>query len=90
MDKYPKYDGFPNAPGLSEKMGLTKATSVPKDTVGWGPWKRRWYSVCSRHGEVKADCNCCMVGSYDNVWKVWFSGLMSKLTPRLWRWWVNR
>jgi hypothetical protein len=86
---YPEYDAFPNAPGLSKKMGLTQATDVPKMVIGWGPWKKEWYSICSAHHDVKPNCPRCMVGGYRNVWKTKFGHLVFKVSPRFWRWWVN-
>jgi hypothetical protein len=59
------FDAFPNAPGLSHDLGLTRRTDgkVPPqyNEKGW-----RWYSICSLHRESSPDCNLCSVGSYVN------------------------
>lgn len=90
MKKFNEYDAFPNAPGLSKALGLTKSDEVPIEIIGYGPWKKRWYSICSQHRHIAKNCDICLCGSYKNVWKVMISGMIFKLYPKLWIWWVNR
>lgn len=92
MKKYPDTNAFPNAPGLSKSLGLTQANEVPKQVIGWGPWKYRWHSICSKHhsSQRNIDCKMCLCGSYSNVWKGWFSGMIYNISPKTWIWWVNR
>jgi hypothetical protein len=59
-------------------------------TIGFWPFKKDWYSICSRHQEHNKDCNLCIKGSYCSRWKLSVSAFFFKFTPRLWTWWVNR
>jgi hypothetical protein len=59
--------------------------------LGWGPWRRDWFSICSRHGRgEELGCRMCMTGHY--VWRVNYNlnHFVYKRWPNLWRWWVNR
>lgn len=58
--------------------------------LGWGPWRRRWISICSRHREHQIACRLCMTGRYSWAIPAFFSRLFYRRAPRLWRWWVNR
>lgn len=59
-------------------------------TIGWGPWRKDWYSICSTHKNNKADCIRCNAGHWTNHWQWWFGHMIYTLAPDLWRWWVNR
>jgi hypothetical protein len=61
-----------------------------KDTRGWGPWRKDWYSVCSKHRVTQDDCGMCNAGHWVNNWVHLAGGFVFKVSPRLWRWWVNR
>lgn len=60
------------------------------DRIGWGLWRRDWYSICSAHQESQEDCDLCMSGSY--VWYIThlINSLIYKLCPNLWIWWSNK
>jgi hypothetical protein len=87
---YEPVDAFPNAPGLSKKLGLTQADRLPKPVRGWGPWKSRWCSICSKHRDGDEHCNLCRTGSYRNVWRGAIGHVIYTVAPWLWQWWVNR
>jgi len=57
------YDAFPNAPGLSKELGLTRRAdgkAPPQfNEKGW-----RWCSICNAHSVPREDCDTCAVGSY--------------------------
>ena len=55
------YDAFPNAPGLSDELGLVRADTLPPFFNEEG---EAWYSICSRHQRGAEDCPLCRVGSY--------------------------
>lgn len=59
-------------------------------TVGWGPFKYQWYSICSGHIYHDVNCERCMAGSWINCWLHEVSSFVFKHDPDLWRWWVNR
>ena len=61
-------------------------------TRGWGPWRRDWYSICSAHqnGGPDDECSRCRAGLWRNRWMHALGHVVYKLSPRLWRWWVNR
>jgi hypothetical protein len=61
-----------------------------KETIGWGPWKKIWYSLCSRHRKSDTNCNMCKAGYYTNDWRHFLSSLVFKILPSFWIWWVNR
>jgi hypothetical protein len=87
-----EFDAFPNAPGLSKKLGLSQHDTLPPPFTGWGPWKRTWLSICSCHHPSHQDpeCDLCRTGSYHVAWKTWISGFVFRVSPPLWRWWANR
>ncbi len=56
---------------------------------GWGPWRRDWYSICSKHQRRDPKCSACQCGEW-----VWFiphllSSSVFGLSPEVWRWWAN-
>lgn len=54
-------------------------------------WKKEiWFSFCSAHREYNKDCKACNHGSWRNVWGSKFEGVVYKLFPKLWKWWVNK
>lgn len=60
------------------------------ETKGWGPWKYRWFSICSRHGLGRdKTCEACNTGHWTNVWKWKIGGLIYDIAPWLWKWWIN-
>lgn len=83
------YDAFPNCPGLSESLGLQMASEIPPRFVGWGPWKKKWYSICSFHHD-SLDCPRCRIGSYHNEWKHFFTSLVHDHCYWLWYWRANK
>lgn len=85
-----KHDAFPNCPGLSENLGLQKASELPPLIIGWGPWKKRWYSICSFGRGHKPDCQTCRCGSYRNVWRGVLGGLVHDYAYPIWFWRANR
>ena len=32
-------------------------------------WKKRWFSICSAHGEYNEACGMCKAGYWKNVWQ---------------------
>lgn len=70
--------------------GINEGEIETTMTNGWGPFKRRWYSYCSAHQKFSDACNMCASGRWHNCWKTAVSGLIFKLFPSLWIWWVNR
>lgn len=57
---------------------------------GRGLFREEWYSCCSMHSVHDETCSRCRVGSWENVWKVLFSGFVFRRLPKLWVWWMNR
>lgn len=53
-------------------------------------YKERWFSICSAHYEYNENCTLCKAGEWKNVWMWHISHTFYKLTPKLWRWWMNR
>lgn len=51
--------------------------------------KQEWYSICSMHSEHNPECNMCTTGNWRNVWLGAISSLIYKITPGIWRWFVN-
>ena len=76
------YDAFPNTPGLSKKLGLTKNEN-PQAFIGKWFNKKQWYSICSKHREPNKDCSICKVGNYNNVYYIKFKHLVYKLTGKI-------
>lgn len=66
-------------------------------TVGWGPFRYEWYSICSGHGLnddgryywFDTDCPRCMAGVWTNCWKLAASHVVEKYCYPLWYWWAN-
>ena len=85
-------DAFPNCPGLSESLGLKRATSLPVAEIGEGRDKRVWCSICSRHQMPQEGCSACLCGGYVyvNSFRERSSHWVFKLCPPLWRWLVNK
>lgn len=69
---------------VKEKLNRTKGTK------GSLFWKQRWFSICSMHYKYKEDCHICNTGGWTNVWQWKIGSLIYKLTPNLWKWWMNR
>jgi hypothetical protein len=59
-------------------------------TRGKGLKKEVWYSICSAHRDYKEDCSACNTGSWYKVWKVKVESIIYWISPRFWRWYVNR
>jgi len=57
---------------------------------GKGLNKEMWFSICSMHLEHKDDCNMCNAGHWQKVWKYKLSRAFYKLSPKLWRCWINK
>jgi hypothetical protein len=53
-------------------------------------WKERWFSICSAHIDFNKDCKACNAGYWTNVWGWKISGVVSKLFPKFWIYWMNR
>lgn len=64
MSDYPDADAFPNAPGLSKALGLTRADKTPPAFKGEGADRMWWASICSAHREPADGCRLCRVGCY--------------------------
>jgi hypothetical protein len=56
---------------------------------GWGPWQKRWFSICSKHQDHKEGCHLCDAGHWSNIWCWKISGWMFQVSPRFWRWYMN-
>ena len=52
--------------------------------------KQYFYSICSGHSGDEEDCSRCQKGMWRYVWAIWLSGLLYKISPKLWRIWANR
>lgn len=59
-------------------------------SLGWGPFRRDWYSICSMHSVYDLECNLCQKGHWHNAWRVFAGHIVYKAVPDLWRWWANR
>lgn len=59
-------------------------------TIGWGPFRYQWYSICSGHYNFDADCDRCIAGSWSNCWAHKVGHFVYENEPEVWRWWVNR
>lgn len=59
---------------------------------GWGPFRKEWGSICSRHmyGSPGQGCELCDCGQWRNSWLSFLSGLVYKISPSLWRFWKNK
>jgi hypothetical protein len=57
---------------------------------GWGPWRQRWYSVCSTHAAAEPQCPQCEAGCWVYVLTNLFERAVFRVAPSLWLWWVNR
>lgn len=66
---------------------------VPKTAAdarrGWGPWRRDWYSICSRHRGFEPKCALCQHGSWEWLVPHSISSFVYWISPGLWRWWAN-
>jgi hypothetical protein len=77
-------------------MALMKAASQYRgDVIGWGPWRARWYSICSKHGPgtpegKRRECRLCLAGHYVNDWTHATDSLIYRRATRFWLWWHNR
>jgi len=52
-------------------------------------WKYEWYSICSVHYNHDPNCNMCTTGHWVNVWGHFFSGIVYKICPPIWRFFIN-
>jgi len=59
-------------------------------TLGWGPWRKDWYSICSAHRNYDSECHLCAAGHYCNKWKLFLWHIVFKISPKLWQWWANQ
>lgn len=60
-------------------------------TKGWGPWRYNWFSLCSAHGMgEQKNCKACNSGIWQNHWKWKMGSVVFFISPKLWRWWMNR
>jgi len=65
--------------------------SLPKvKTQGLGPWKRQYFSFCSKHFSPKDNCIGCQSGIWVNVWKHHFGSFLFQYFPKIWVWWSNK
>jgi hypothetical protein len=80
---------FPNCPDLSKRFVKTE-NGLPPKTIGWGPFKSDWYSICSIHGHPKDGCNMCMTGSYCNRLLNKVGHFFHKHAYPLWFMWANK
>lgn len=60
------------------------------DDIGKFWSKRRWFSICVKHGKYDKDCKLCNIGGWTNVWKWKIGSVLYKSTPRIWIWWMNK
>lgn len=65
-------------------------TDISVREMGWGPWKRQWYSICSAHRGYRRGCPECNGGRWVNVWGKRWNAFLFRSSPRLWRYWFNR
>jgi hypothetical protein len=71
---------------MNENLGI----EFKGKSQGWGPWRREWYSICSRHHDPHTDCHMCMTGHYSYVVLNHMEHFFYTHFYRLWHWWVNR
>lgn len=57
---------------------------------GIWPFRKTWYSICSAHQKYKKSCPRCNKGNWHNDVRYYFSSVIYKNWPNVWRWWVNR
>lgn len=55
-----------------------------------GIFKEVWFSICSMHYHHDQTCDLCNSGRWVNVIRYKLSSLVYKISPKFWRWWVNR
>lgn len=57
-----------------------------------GKWfkKEVWFSFCSAHYHYDKDCRLCNSGTWNNVIAYKIGRIVYWISPRFWRWWVNR
>lgn len=56
---------------------------------GIWPFRKTWYSFCSKHQDYKKSCPRCNKGTWENDLKNFFSKLLYESSPKAWKWWVN-
>lgn len=52
--------------------------------------KQTWYSICSRHYEYDDKCEGCKMGVWTYNISHFFSGIIYKIFPSLWKLYMNR
>lgn len=52
-------------------------------------WKKRWYSLCSKHQTYDKDCYLCHTGTWENTWIIFIGNIIFKISPDLWIHWHN-
>lgn len=64
--------------------------TIMKTTRGWGPWKKHYYSICSRHQKSITTCKHCRTGQWYNVWRSGISNMVFKYCPKIWKYFTNK
>lgn len=60
------------------------------EVKGWGPWKYKWFSICSAHGlGAQDDCPACNAGHWVNAWGYKIEDFIYKKFPKIWKWWMK-
>jgi len=50
---------------------------------------KQWFSLCSAHHKYQEDCSMCDTGNWVFMPAHWISGWFFRVSPGLWRWWMN-
>ena len=61
-----------------------------KTTIGHLFWKRKWISFCSRHIDYESNCVICNTGHWQNCWLNSIGNVIYKISPKFWKWCVNK
>lgn len=57
---------------------------------GWGPWRKRWVSICGLHLSYEKGCDECDAGSWIGCWRMAYHRVLYRLSPSMWERLVNR
>lgn len=81
MSKRELHNPFPN---LHPTMLME--TYQGRLTIGWGPWRAKWHSICSRHYIPEVTCKTCSSGHYINNMTGKIDSFMYKHWKVMWLW----
>lgn len=71
-----------------KKSNLTQFEGTETETGDFF-WKRKWYSICSKHKDHNFGCSKCQVGSWHYVSLMAISERLYLRFPGFWAWWIK-